>query len=327
MRRFCEQRSFDVSYYPGIRATEVNRFNVMAEPQLYLAAQALLGPQRERFLAAYKFNLEPATDDRPYFFRFFTWRALPEIVALYGRGGVPLLDTGYLILVATLVQAIAASLVLILLPLGFLQRRGASTPARLQRARVLVYFSALGLAFLFLEIAFIQKFILFLHHPLYAVAVVLTAFLLFAGAGSLYSQRLAQQGASVTLPVIAIAILSVVYLLALDSLFAPLAGLPDGARILVAVVLIAPLAFFMGMPFPLGVSRVAALSPELIPWSWGINGCASVISAVLATLLAMHFGFSIVVLAAVALYSIAAVSLPRQISAEGAPEGQPETAR
>ena len=299
------------SFFPGISPTEVNRFNVMAEPQLYLAARALLGPERERFLADYKFNLEPATDDQPYFFRFFRWRTLPEILTLYGRGGVPLLDTGYLILVATLLQAVAASLVLILLPLWFLRRGAAAGASGAQRWRVLVYFSALGLGFLFLEIAFIQKFILFLHHPLYAVAVVLTAFLLFAGAGSLYSQRLTEANATVTLPVAAIATASLVYLVALDRIFAPLASAPDSLRILVSVLLVAPLAFFMGMPFPLGISRVAKQAPQLIPWSWGINGCASVISAVLATLLAMHFGFTTVVLAAVALYGVAAASLPR----------------
>jgi hypothetical protein len=308
LRQFCRTRSFDVAYYPGIEASEVNRFNVMAEPHLYLAAQALLGPERDAFLADYKFNIHPASDDRPYFFRFFTWRSLPEILTLYGRGGVPLLDTGYLILFVTLIQATVASLVLILVPLWFLRR--AAAPAA-QRARVLVYFSALGLAFLFLEIAFIQKFILFLHHPLYAVAVVLTAFLLFAGAGSQYSQRLAQTGAGVGLPVTGIAVASLVYLLFLDSLFAPLAGLADTPRILLSVALIAPLAFVMGMPFPLGLARVAQHSPQLVPWCWGINGCASVISAVLATLLAMHFGFTLVVLAAVVLYGVAAFSLPR----------------
>jgi SAM-dependent methyltransferase len=311
IRTFCDRRSFDVSYYPGISADEVNRFNVMGEPQLYRGAQTLLGSERERFLADYKFNLQPATDDRPYFFRFFTWRALPEIIRLYGRGGVPLLDTGYLILVATLLQAIAASLLLILLPLWFLHRWASSeaTPGG-QRGRVFVYFSALGLAFLFVEIAFIQKFILFLHHPLYAVAVVLAAFLLFAGAGSLYSQRLARSHATVTLPVAAIGVVSLAYLLGLDHVFAPLATLPDSLRVLVSVLLIAPLAFFMGIPFPLGLSRVAAHSPSLVPWAWGINGCASVISAVLATLLAMHFGFSAVIVAAVAIYAIAAASLP-----------------
>ncbi|MCO6413950.1 MAG: hypothetical protein J5I92_14510 [Thiogranum sp.] len=311
LRRFCRQRSFDVSWYPGIDAAEVNRYNVMAQPQLYLAARALLGAEREQFIAGYKFNLQPATDDRPYFFQFFVWRSLPEILELYGRGGAPLLDTGYLILFATLLQAIVASLLLILLPFQVYRRASGSDAQGAQRWRVLVYFTALGLAFLFLEIAFIQKFILFLHHPLYAVAVVLTGFLLFAGAGSLYSQRLLQNHAGIAVPVTVIALTSLVYLAGLDNLFTPLGAWPDAMRIAVALLLIAPLAFCMGMPFPLAIGRLGQSAPQLIPWAWGINGCASVISAVLATLLAMHLGFSAVVVMAVVLYGVAAVSLPR----------------
>ena len=141
--------------------------------------------------------------------------------------------------------------------------------------------------------------------------VVLTAFLLFAGAGSLYSQRLVGTSGAVSVAVAAIAVASIVYLLALDRLLAPFASLADSLRILVSVLLIAPLAFFMGLPFPLGITRVGQRTPALIPWAWGINGCASVISAVLATLLAMHFGFTVVVMSAVLLYGVAAVSVPR----------------
>jgi hypothetical protein len=82
------------------------------------------------------------------------------------------------------------------------------------------------------------------------------------------------------------------------------------ARIAISALLIAPLAFCMGMPFPLGLAQVAARAPALIPWAWGINGCASVLSAVSATLLAMQFGFSVVVLAALLLYLLAARLFP-----------------
>jgi len=311
LRRFCGERGFDMSYFPGIDADEVNRFNVMAQPQLYLAARALLSPERAAFIRNYKFNITPATDDRPYFFHFFTWRALPEILNLYGRGGIPLLDTGYLVLVATLAQAILASILLILLPLWLYQRFSAIKDTRITRLRVFCYFTALGLAFLFLEIAFIQKFILFLHHPLYAVAVVLTGFLLFAGAGSLYSARLARQGRSVIMPILTIAIASLLYIIFLDRLFGRLMPLADGFRVLISIALIAPMAFCMGIPFPQGINSLGKHAPQLIPWAWGINGCASVISAVLATLFAMHFGFTVVVIVAVALYGVAAASMPR----------------
>jgi Spermidine synthase len=313
MRSFCEARAFDVAYYPAMPEAEANRYNILDRPYFYLGAKALLSEERESFLKDYKFNLRPATDDQPYFFHFFKWNALPEILALRGKGGMPLLEAGYLVLVATLLQALAASILLIVLPLLFYRRRRKSGSETGSHFRVLMYFLALGLAFLFLEIAFIQKFILFLHHPLYAVAVVLTAFLIFAGLGSAYSKRLERKKggrAAVGWAVIVIATLGSAYVLLLGTLLAPLMPLPDGVKILIAVLLIAPLAFCMGMPFPLGIAQLGTHAPALIPWAWGINGCASVISAVLATLLAIHFGFSAVVMLALALYGIAALLFP-----------------
>ncbi len=311
IRNFCRSRSFDISYLPDLDESEVNRYNILSEPLPWHAAQALLGPGRDAFIERYKFNLTPATDDRPYFFQFFKWRTLPEILSLYKRGGTSLIDTGYLILVATLVQAVLASLLLILVPLWIHRRREPALSERRPHRRVFVYFAALGLAFLFLEIAFIQKFILFLRHPLYAVTLVLSAFLLFAGAGSLYSARFDRNGRRRAVPFIAIAVISVLYLAGLDRFFAALAAAPVWLRILSSLILIAPLAFCMGVPFPLGLSRLGKTAPALIPWAWGINGCASVISAVLATLLAMQAGFAVVVAAAAILYLAAAATLPR----------------
>ena len=105
--------------------------------------------------------------------------------------------------------------------------------------------------------------------------------------------------------------LSLLYLLSLDGLFALLIGLPEVMRILVCVVLIAPLAFFLGMPFPLGLTYLSEHAPEWVPWAWGINGCASVISAILATLIAIHFGFNTVILVAAGLYVVVILSYPR----------------
>jgi hypothetical protein len=83
-------------------------------------------------------------------------------------------------------------------------------------------------------------------------------------------------------------------------------ALPDVLKILISAALIAPLAFFMGMLFPLGLARVEAADAQLVPWAWAVNGCASVTGAVLATLLAIHIGFTAVVAAALALYALAA---------------------
>ena len=102
---------------------------------------------------------------------------------------------------------------------------------------------------------------------------------------------------------------AVLHLIAAPSLFGWLMPLPDTLKIAVSLVLIAPLAFFMGLPFPLALVRVDAARPGLVPWAWGINGCASVLSAILAILLAMSLGFSAILLIAIGLYLIAAATL------------------
>jgi len=279
----------------------------LREPWFHDAAQALLGETPEGFLNDYKFNLRPASDEQPYFFHFFKWRTLAEVLQLRKRGGAPLADAGYLVLVATLLQAVIASLLLILLPIWIYQRRSNPAQQTVRRSSVMAYFFILGLAFLFIEIAFIHKLLLFLHHPLYAVAVVLSSFLVFSGLGSAWLGRTSagDHGRLLSRAVTGIVVLGTVYLLSLGPLLDQLAMLPDVVRILISAVLIAPLAFCMGLPFPLGLGRLADHAPDLIPWAWAINGCASVISAVLATLLAIHLGFSTVIAVALALYALA----------------------
>ncbi len=306
VRAFCAARSFDVAYLPDMDASEANRLNVLPQPYFFQGMTALLDDDRQAFLDGYKFHIRPATDNRPYFFRFFKWRTLPELSALRGRGGNMLIEWGYLVLVLTLAQAMVASLVLILLPLRALPSSGRWGA---EGARTLVYFIALGLGFLFIEIAFIHRFTLFLGHPLYAVAVVLSAFLVFAGLGSGTTRRLMDRVAverAIGLAAGGIALVAVIYLALLPDLLDILRPFSSAVRVAAAAALIAPLGFCMGMPFPLGLARIEARTPGWIPWAWAINGCASVIGAVLAAILAIHFGFAAVIGFAVALYLLAA---------------------
>jgi len=312
IKEFCRQRSFDLAYYPDMPENEANRYNQLEASYFYAGTQALLGKQRDQFLHDYKFNLEPATDDRPFHFHFVKWSSLPELLKLRHRGGGALLETGYLTLVVALGLALLFSMLLILLPLFFI-RRDTSRIAYYSSTRVLSYFFALGLGFLLLEIAFLQKFILLLHHPIYAASVVLGSFLIAAGAGSAYSQRFV--GLPVTKRVTTAAVAIIVILgLAYLALLGPLIQYAGSwhlvAKILLSIVLIAPLGFCMGMPFPMGLSALSISSPSMTAWAWGINGCASVISAILATLLAIHFGFNVVILLALTCYFAAAASFP-----------------
>jgi hypothetical protein len=307
LRQFCDERAFDLAYYPRIKTEQTNVYNQLKEPYFFEAATALLSPKRESFVRRYKFDVRPVTDERPYFFHFFKWPLLLEAFRLKGSGGLSLLDMGYPILLATLLQSAVISALLILAPLRVLLPQSGGGTVKSRQYRVFGYFFAIGLAFMFTEIVYIQKFILYLGHPLYAVAVVLAGFLIFAGMGSRYAAGIAPQqaGRHIFWATKAIIAVSVIYLLILPPLFEAFIALPAPAKVTVVLTLIGPLAFFMGMPFPLGLSRLAAEAERLIPWAFGINGCASVIAAILATLLAIHIGQSWLLIAALALYALA----------------------
>ena len=306
IKEFCRIRLFDLVYYPTMQQHEANRFNILGQPYFHDAAVSLLSDESDSFIQEYKFNIKPSTDDKPHFSNFFKWQTLPEILQLKGQGGMVLLESGYLILVLTLLQAIGASLILIFLPI-IVRPYSSTQESAWNRTRIIAYFFAIGLGFLFLEIAFIQKFILFLGHPLYAAAVVLAIFLVFAGLGSQYGQK---RKFHVIWPVTIILGLGIMDMIAAYFLFDAINWLPKSIKIAIAVLMLGPLAFSMGMPFPLALTRVGAETPDLIPWAWAVNGCASVIAAVLATLLAIHFGFAAVVLTALILYGFAAAAFP-----------------
>lgn len=305
IKAFCLARSFDIAYTFATTEEETNRFNILYEPVFFRAASTLVGEDANAFIDDYKYNIRPATDDQPYFHHFFRWMALQEVVQLKARGGAALLEAGYLILLAVLVVAVFLSFLLIMTPLLLFRQRSLATALPIARWRVLLYFLAIGIGYLFIEIAFIQKFVLFLHHPVYAISVSVAAFLMASGVGSTLVQRWGTRLPEKLLirwVVCGIALIGIGYLFWLGKWFTYAAGLPFLGRLLLTALLIAPLGVLMGMPFPLALSSLASHAPGLIPWAWGINGCGSVISSMLATLLAIHYGFSTVIATAVGLY-------------------------
>ncbi len=305
LRKFSDEHSFDVAYAPGMPPPK-DSYNQLAAPWFQNGTAALLSDRRDQYLENYKFDLKPATDNRPYFNHFTKWSSLPEIFRLRDRGGMALIEWGYVVLVLTFLVAVILSAILITLPLLALPRSSVEDKDAVSKTRVILYFLVIGIAFLFMEIAFMQKFILFLRHPLYSIAVTLAAFLVFAGLGSYLSAKLSRHYNRRTIlkgSIMGIVLISLSYILMLNDLFMWLSAIPIFFKILLTILLVAPLALLMGMPFPLALSSLADRAQTLIPWAWGINGFASVISASLATLLAIHFGFSTVILIATLLYA------------------------
>ena len=166
----------------------------------------------------------------------------------------------------------------------------------------LSYFFVLGLGFLWLELPLMQRFILLLDHPTYSFAVVLFAVLVFSGIGSLLSERLGRHRGRA---ILALGALALIYAAGVPPLARLVLGFPLAARVPLTVLIIAPLALLMGMPFPSGIGALRARRPGLIPWAWGVNGYASVVGSVLAALIALTWGFFWVMLVAGGAYLVA----------------------
>jgi hypothetical protein len=314
IRAFCQERSFDPTYFPGMKPEEANQYNQLPSPEHFRAAQALLFGEREAFYASYPYHVRPAHDNSPYFFNFFTWKHLSTFLETMEKGLIPFIEWGYLALMATLAQAVLLSLVLILLPLLVLPKKRRTSGVRMA---TIVYFSCLGLGYLFIEIVCIQQFALFLAHPISSASVVIATFLMFSGCGSLCFAYIADRkektlsrrnssGVLFLLAVAGIVLCVALYTLGLSQIFSACIGWNYPFKVLLSILLLAPLAFCLGIPFPFGLRTVSQRANELVPWAYGINGYASVLSSLIATCIAMSFGFQAVMGLAVGLYLLAA---------------------
>ena len=317
VRGFADGLQYDLVYHPGIAASDLNRFSVHPTPAYHDTIAAILDDGgREEFYDGYSHDISPVTDDRPFYFHLFRWSQTPEILGSLGRTFQPFGGAGFLIVLGSLVVAVAAAGVFILLPLLFRRdvSSGGGAPAgAVGRLWPFVYFAGLGLGFLWVEIPLLQRFILYLDQPTYAFATVLFGVLVWSGVGSLASDRLS---VSMAAAVSAVAALSVLYAFGLPLLFDATLGLPLAGRLALSVALLAPLGMAMGVPFPRAIRMLGGHAPALVPWAWAVNGSASVVSAILATVLALSFGFTWVILGGAAAY-LAAASAARVWQSKG----------
>lgn len=268
------------------------------------------------FARTYDFNIAPVTDDAPFF--FFTLK-LGQV--LRGVTGNPIdwkVNLGVAVLLMLLGISLAAVAAFLIVPL-WLSARSAGwliVPNDRHRAAPILYFVFIGLAYILVEIAFIQRFVLFLGHPTYALTVVVFLMLLASGGGSLISRRWLRNPADVRLPLVLIIAAVALYLFVLPTILSSLVGLSFAAKLAVSGVLLVPLAFLMGTPFPSGLRALHGAGEQTVEWAWAMNAASSVLGSVLAMVIAIQFGLT-VVLACGALAYIAAGALtltfPRQV--------------
>ncbi len=310
IKQFTNQNKFDLIYLPG--EFKPNKNLKFKEPFYFNAINNLLESsknsknflgheksQRDFFVNKndfynnYIFNVKPVSDNKPFYFNFFKISKFNELKKIIGKSWNPLLDSGFLLLFL-LLQALILALVFILLPLKFFNKF-----KKRIRKKPLFYFFAIGLSYLFIEIVLIQKFVLFLGHIIYSSSTIIFSMLLFSSLGALYSQRLKIKELKKYISIIFILI--IIYSLLLNFLIDILIQLDLILKISLTVIIIAPLGFFMGIPFPMGIRII---KKELIPWSWAANGSASVLSPILAILIALYLGYNLVFILAGFIYTI-----------------------
>lgn len=318
-RAFCSARSFDLSYFPGVEtAAKSEIFNDLpavsfAEGEVTsgdaahdaIADEAPGVLRGETTSSGVAFNLSPITYDRPSFYAVLRLSQLGTVLARLEI--LPQAEIGPLVNLAVLAQAIVIALLVLAVPLvGGRRVKSDGVPAW----RAAVYFAALGLGFLFLELYLIERASFYLNDRTGGFAIVLTAMLIFSGAGSMLSGRFSdnpRRGIDIAIVVI-VAWCAALYFFLQPAILETL-DLPYSTRAALVVAVVAPASLALGLPFPLGLSRAG--SGGFMPWAWGLNGAFSVVSTPLANLIAWQAGTGVVLICGLSLYVVANAVFPR----------------
>ncbi|HUB10455.1 MAG TPA: hypothetical protein VMB34_00740 [Acetobacteraceae bacterium] len=318
VRKFCDDRSFDVSWYPGINvaATRANIYNDLPAvsfasgevqsggPDDSIADEAAAVLSGGATQSDSAFNLTPVTLDRPYFYAVLR---LDQLGTLLRRLEIlPQAEIGALVNLAVLAQAAVIAALVLLVPLAAPRRLRAGRAGLLRAA---LYFPALGLGFLFIEIGLIERASFWLNDRTSGFAIVLTGMLVFSGLGSMAADRLADVSrAAITGAVAAVVVWTAAVLAGLQPLMLATLDWPFMARIGLVLAVLAPVSLALGLPFPLGLSRLG--ESGALPWAWGLNGAFSVVATPLANLIAREAGLNELMLLAGMLYVAALASFP-----------------
>jgi hypothetical protein len=262
IRQFCEEMGFDPTLLPTLAEGEQDRFNKLQDSTFFSHVNQIVSGDPQELYETYPFRIDPCTDNHPFFSQYLKWSSLSGLKSIIGPQGIPFLEIGYLLAIVTLLQTALFSCILIVLPL--LRKRKMGSGVRW----TILYFGALGIGYLFIEMVLIQRFVLPLGDTILSATVVMGSLLVSSGA-------------------------------------ALLVAFPPIMRIAGSVLFIAPLGFVMGMPFPLGLRVVSRVRSFQVAWAWGINGCMSVVSTSLAVVVAVEVGLVGVFFAASGAYLLA----------------------
>ena len=281
------------------------------------------GEAKDDFYDRYPFDVWPATDDAPFFFNYYKWSSLlfgsqdrrKDANSFNYHLDFPI---GHYVLLSSMLQILLLAAAMIFLPLRKLAGEGLRTPGSL---RIFAYFAALGLGFMLFEIALMQKLVIFLGHPTYALSVVLTSLLASAGLGSLLSGRIKlvrRKHLMLMLSGILVTLAGNVFVV--NQLLPQWLGLDLWLRMLVVICMLVPTGLVLGMPFPSGVRLVEEQCPHLVPWGWAINAFFSVFGSIFCIVLSMAIGFSNVFYVAGGVYALGIMFMKTPEDGQASPE-------
>ncbi|MBN2535132.1 MAG: hypothetical protein JXB88_19780 [Spirochaetales bacterium] len=305
IKEFCAARGFDLLYYYGIIRSETERFVQSPEPYHYNEIQKLIKSNDPvQTASGYYLDIIPQKDERPYHNSYLKWGKLHEFFKSTGERFYTLILSGEIIVWVVLVVAFLVTLLILILPVILIPvgKENKSTSFKTK----ITYFLAIGAGFMFLEVAFIQEFTLLIGDPVTSFSFVLCLILVFSGIGGYFSSRVHVH----TLRFLFIIMLSLLFILfiSMNQLVHLLLKLPSIIRFIFMGMVMFPLSFLTGIPFPSGMRRILS-GPAERAYSWAANGCTSVIASIISVPLSMAFGIHVLFTTGGICYGIAFIIL------------------
>ncbi|MBW2487859.1 MAG: hypothetical protein JRE72_10585 [Deltaproteobacteria bacterium] len=304
LKAFALEHNFDMVFLSGLTADQANRFNQFDAPyhfqEVSRLATAYGQGTEDAYFKSYLLDVRPQTDNRPFPGRYLKWSKVKALYQTLGSRLYALLMSGEIVVMVVLIEAMLVSGLLLLLPLGFVHPR-TRKPSRAQ----VIYFLGIGTGFMFIELFFIKKFILLWADPVISFSVVVAGVLIFSSLGGAWAQK--RDKTILQTALYALLGLLLVASVALDPLIKSLMGCALIWQYAVAMLILGPIGFLMGLPFTIGM-RDLLTSAAQRAYAWSANGCASVLSSIVAAQVALLFGIVFILLSAIAAYGIVILS-------------------
>ncbi len=298
LKTFSQKKNFDLVYYPGIEKKEANHFHRLKAPLFYEVTQKILSNQGKEFLKGYKYKVDLVTDNNPFFFDFYKSESFLELWKLRKRGGMGLLDWGPLFIGVLIIQIVFLGGAFILLPLILSKKKEVAFNVSAKKG---LYFFLIGLAFFFVEITLIKRFIPLLGYPLLSLVFVLVVLLLGSGCGSYFLKWRKPKWPFCLFFIFYGTLVGGLFFYKMDLLL----NFSSFLKYLLVFLFLFPLGFMMGMPFPLGLDYLKTKDKSFIPWAWAINGLSSVFSIPLVTLVSINFSLGVTFFLGLIVYGVA----------------------